>query len=201
MTRDTGLAAAILLGGRARRLGGVDKSALLVDGVPILTRTLAILRSLTDAVFAVGDRYGAAAAAGLAVVDDELPDSGPLGAVYTAIVRSPCERTLVVACDMPYLTPEFLRHLVSLSAGAAAVMPRSAHGYEPLCAIYVRGNAPSIRQRLEAGERRTASAPDGAPFVEVGPEEIAAFDPHGLLFVNVNTAHDYEQALRPRSGR
>jgi molybdopterin-guanine dinucleotide biosynthesis protein A len=201
---DDCVAGAILLGGSARRFGGVDKSALLVDGVPILTRLVETLRPVTSTVFAVGDRYGAAAAAGLPIVEDDLPDGGPLGAIYTAIVRSPCERTVVVACDMPYLTPQFVSHLVSLSSHHSevrAVMPRSARGYEPLCAVYVRNNAASIRQRLDAGERRTAAPPDGAPFVEVGPEEIVTFDPHGLLFVNVNTAHDYERALRPRPGR
>jgi GTP:adenosylcobinamide-phosphate guanylyltransferase len=29
---------------------------------------------------------------------------------------------------------------------------------------------------------------------EVGPEALTAYDPDGLLFVNVNTPHDYERA-------
>ena len=29
---------------------------------------------------------------------------------------------------------------------------------------------------------------------EVGPEELATYDPDGLMFVNVNTPHDYERA-------
>ena len=28
----------------------------------------------------------------------------------------------------------------------------------------------------------------------MGPETLAAYDPDGLLFVNVNTPHDYERA-------
>ena len=38
--------------------------------------------------------------------------------------------------------------------------------------------------------------PEEVHVVEVGPEVVAAYDPHGLLFVNVNTPHDYERALR-----
>ena len=188
------LAAAILLGGRARRFGGTDKSALLIDGEPILVRTVRLLHQLTPYVFAVGDAHGSATAAGLRVVPDEIPDAGALGGIYTAIQASPCERTLVVGCDMPFLSETFLAHLARVDADV--VMPRSPHGYEPLCAIYARAAAPGIRARLERGERHAARAPEHVRFVEVGPEEIAAYDPHGLLFVNVNTPHDYERARR-----
>jgi hypothetical protein len=30
----------------------------------------------------------------------------------------------------------------------------------------------------------------------IGPEALASFDPHGLLFVNINTPHDDERAQR-----
>ena len=193
------LAAAILVGGRARRFGGTDKSALLIDGETILERTAKLLHQLTPYVFAVGDTHGSAAAAGLRVVADTIPDAGALGGIYTAIQESPCERTLVVGCDMPFLSEAFLAHLASVDADV--VMPRSRHGYEPLCAIYGRAAAPGIRARLERGERHAARAPENVRLVEVGPEEIATYDPHGLLFVNVNTPHDYERARRMSAKR
>ena len=194
------LAAAILFGGHARRLGGIDKSALAIGGEEtILERLLAVLRPLTPHLFAVGDRFGAAAAAGLTVVEDAVADAGALGGIYTAILRSPCERTLVVGCDMPFLTGAFLARLVALSDNSgtpSVVMPRSAAGYEPLCAIYPRESAAPILERLERGERQAARPPEGVQLIEVGPGEVALHDPHGLLFVNVNTPHDYEQARR-----
>jgi molybdopterin-guanine dinucleotide biosynthesis protein A len=197
MSEQRCLAAAILAGGRARRLGEIDKSALTIDGVSIMARLLGVLESITPHVFAVGDQYGAAAAAGLRVVQDEIPDGGPLGGIYTAIVHSPCDRTLIVGCDMPFLTGRFLTHLMQRSQ-TLSVMPRTARGYEPLCAIYTRESAAAIRDRLDRGERQAACLPGTVQVIEVGPEELAAFDPDGLLFVNVNTPHDYAQA---RSGQ
>jgi molybdopterin-guanine dinucleotide biosynthesis protein A len=191
------LAAAILAGGRARRLGEIDKSALLIDGVSIMARLLTVLRRITPDVFAVGDRYGAAAAAGLRTFPDIVPGCGVLGGIYTAIVNARCDRILVTGCDMPYLSEPFLRHLVQLSdagQGDAVVMPRTAQGYEPLCAIYSRASATGIRERLDRGEREAALPPSGVRMIEVSPDELAAFDPRGLLFVNVNTPHDYAQA-------
>jgi molybdopterin-guanine dinucleotide biosynthesis protein A len=107
---------------------------------------------------------------------------------------------------MPFLTEPFLRHLVergqtgvgprSEPGTTTSVIPRTTRGYEPLCAIYARESAVPIRARLDRGERQAALPPDGVQVIEVGPEELAAYDPHGLLFVNVNTPHDYAQARR-----
>ncbi len=90
---------------------------------------------------------------GLSVVIDEFPDRGALGGIYTAIVRSPHERTLVVACDMPFLDERFLAHMAALDADL--VIPRSNRGYEPLCAIYSRTCAAPIRERIDS--RRAGS--------------------------------------------
>ena len=48
-------------------------------------------------------------ARGLTVVPDDIPGMGALGGIYTAIVHSPCDRTLVVACDMPFLSADVPR--------------------------------------------------------------------------------------------
>jgi molybdopterin-guanine dinucleotide biosynthesis protein A len=137
--------------------------------------------------------------AALEVVRDEFPDHGALGGIYTAIVSSPHERTLVVACDMPFLSLA----LVQLMAGIDAdlVIPRTARGYEPLCAIYGRACRNSIRERLRRGELEAARLPEGVRVAEVGPQTLAAYDPDGLLFVNVNTPHDYERAKEVLEGR
>ena len=202
MSTDDGcVAAAILAGGRARRFGEIDKSGLPFGGVPIIDRLLDVLRRVSPHVFAVGDRYGAAEAAGLRVFGDDVPDAGALGGICTALNHSPCERTLVVGCDMPFLTEAFLNHLVRRSEAVPssqplAVVPRTERGLEPLCAIYTRAAAPPILARLQRGEREAAMATEGVQLIEVGPEEIAEYDPHGLLFVNVNTPDDYAQARR-----
>jgi molybdopterin-guanine dinucleotide biosynthesis protein A len=193
MSNDPTLAVAILAGGRARRFGRVDKSGLTLGGRSIFDRLLAAVRPVTPHVFAVGDRHGAAARAGLDVVTDLIPGAGSLGAIYTAIVCSPAERTLVLGCDMPFVTTAFIERLASVG-DADIVLPRTMDGYQPLCAIYGRICAASIRRRLDRGERHAAVRPVGVRVAEIGPGELAAYDPDGLLFVNVNTPHDYAQA-------
>jgi molybdenum cofactor guanylyltransferase len=192
MTR-TAVAAAILAGGQARRFGGAIKSMLPIAGVPILARQLEALRRVADPIFIVAADAAPFAWTGLETQPDIVPRCGPLGGIYTALTRSPHARTLVVAGDMPWLAPALLDRLVQPS-DADVVIPRSARGYEPLCAVYASRCAEPIRRRLERGAWRAAELLEDVQVEEIGPEMLAVYDPHGLLFLNVNTPHDYERA-------
>ena len=185
------LAAAILIGGRASRMGGVRKALLTLGGRPIIDRQLDVLRDLASPVFLVASAE-TPADVNLALVRDEFPDHGSLGGIYTAIARSPHDRTLVVGCDLPFLNRALLEHMAGVDADL--VIPRTTRGYEPLCAVYSRACLDSIRGRLMRRELEASRLPDSVRVVEVGPEVLAAYDPDDLLFVNVNTPHDYERA-------
>ncbi|HKB49081.1 MAG TPA: NTP transferase domain-containing protein, partial [Ktedonobacterales bacterium] len=65
--------AAILAGGDARRFGGRDKSALVVEGRPILERQLAMLASVANGVRVIRRE------------DDLVPGCGPLGGLHAAL--------------------------------------------------------------------------------------------------------------------
>lgn len=186
MDKDGELAAAILAGGRARRMDGVNKGTLVVGRAAIIDRQLETLGAIARDIFVVGRSDIAWTSRGLRVVPDEIRDAGPLGGIYTAIVRSPCERTLVVACDMPFLSSAFLRELAAVK-DADLVIPRHARGYEPLCAIYSRACADDIRERLARGLNEASRLPAGMRVTEVDVDNEA-------FFVNVNTPHDYERA-------
>jgi molybdenum cofactor guanylyltransferase len=193
MVSQKPLAAAILAGGRARRMGGADKAALEVGGRSILERQMEILSGLTQDIFVVG-RAPAALPPGLRVVADRIEGAGTLGGIYTAIVESPCERTLVLGCDMPFVTRALLERLAAEEADV--VMPRTAGGYEPLCAIYTKACAEGIRERIEHGDLRASVPPAGVRLVELGPDVLAALDPRGAALTNVNTPDDHAHARR-----
>lgn len=185
-------AAAIIAGGSARRLGGAIKAFLVVGGERIVERQLRVLQGLADPVFVVGGDPAPFGSVGLDVVPDVVPDAGALGGIYTAIVSSPRERTIVLASDLPFVSRRLLERLVE--SPADVVMPRSARGYEPLCALYTRACAEAIRHRIDRGERHAGVLPDGVRVEVIESQALMAYDPDGLAFVNVNTPHDYERA-------
>jgi molybdopterin-guanine dinucleotide biosynthesis protein A len=186
MSTESDLAAAILAGGRARRFDGVNKGTLVIGRTAIIDRQLETLRQVAREIFVVGREDPEWTTRGLPVVPDEIPGAGPLGGIYTAIVRSPRDRTLVVACDMPFLSGALLHRLAAVQ-DADVVIPRHAKGYEPLCAIYSRACAEDIRDRLARGINEASRLPAGVRVTELDIDE-------GTFFVNVNTPHDYERA-------
>ena len=201
------LSAAILVGGRARRMHGLDKSTLDVDGLPILERQLAVLRQLTDDLLIVtragaprdGDssqgRSEPFARPGVRIVSDEISDAGPLGGIHAALVNAHAPVTLVVAGDMPFLSLEFLRHLAARVEGVDVAVPRTPDGYHPLCAAYAQTARPFVERQLARGVLKVSALFSmDLRVAELGPAELAAFDPEGRMLSNVNTPHDYRQA-------
>lgn len=183
--------AAILAGGQSRRLSGVDKSALAVGESRIIDRQLAVLRTVASEIVIVASDGGRFSEHGLPVLPDLHPGTGPLGAIHTALVSSSTPQTLIVACDLPFLDAAFLRHVIDLGRQFDAVVPRTASGYQPLCAVYARTCIAPIQRRLLAGHRKVTGFYEDVRVREVDHEELAAFDPHGMLFHNVNTPEDY----------
>lgn len=201
--------AAILAGGEARRLGRIDKSALVVGTASILDRQLSVLRGLTPHILiVVSDRSRVRAGVpppklgegglGLArVVVDRVAGAGALGGLYTALMEAPTDQVLVIGCDMPFLDAPFLSYLMERGRDADAAMPRNEHGRHPLCASYARRTAEHFRGCIEAGDLRVGEALRGLTVLELGPDELAPFDRDGRLLLNINTPDDYARA---RSG-
>lgn len=133
-------------------------------------------------------------------IADDWPGAGPLGGIATALRASESPWSLIVACDLPYLRRDWLEFLVERAAGVAAnaeaVMAMSERGAEPLCAMYHKRCAPAIRMALERGTRKVTDGLAGLRVAEIGREEWKAFDSHGLLFKNMNSPEDYEEARR-----
>ena len=202
--RDRGMwSAAILAGGHARRLGGRNKAALHIGSSAILERQLTLLRPLIDRILIVADDAAPFRAFDVPVVGDLKPRTGALGGLYTAIQAAATSRTLVLACDLPFLTTPFLSRLMAEAPLADVVLPHSADGFQPLCAAYSARAGEVFGARLEAGVRKVTDAifgTDGLIVRELTSSELAPYDPHGTLFFNVNTPEDYARAVGLEAG-
>jgi molybdenum cofactor guanylyltransferase len=190
------ISAAILAGGRALRFGGADKASLVVGGSRIIERQLAALSTLTDDIRIVSndpDRY---AALGVRVIPDRIPNAGPLGGIHAALVDAVHHAVIVMACDLPFVPPALLEALVETfeSAGEVdAVVPRSARGLEPLCALYAARCAELARQRLERGDLAVRGLLEDVNYAELRTEVLAACGGE-TVFLNINTPHDHQRA-------
>jgi molybdopterin-guanine dinucleotide biosynthesis protein A len=162
-------------------------------------RQLAALRAagVDDPLMIAGPDHARYELPGVRVMPDRIPGAGALGGLVTAIAESRSETTIVLACDLPFVTAGFLRFLWEECRGFDVALPRTEDGYHPLCACWSRGARAELERRAAAGLRRIIDALSALRVREIGPGEVARFDrPAGTLLFNVNTAHDYERALQ-----
>jgi molybdopterin-guanine dinucleotide biosynthesis protein A len=201
MTKFDQVNAFVLSGGSSSRMGQ-DKSLLTLAGQPLLLRTANLLVPLVGSVTVIGDP-ACYASLGLAVVPDDTPSLGPLGGIATALRITRTEWNLVVGCDMPYLTAGWLAFLISraLASRADAILPDSAPGPEPLCAMYHARCAPVISAALARGVRKVTDGLAGAVVEKLATKEWKEFDSDGSLFKNMNSPADYAEARARIEGK
>jgi molybdopterin-guanine dinucleotide biosynthesis protein A len=187
--------AAILAGGRASRFGGADKSSLLVDGTRIVDRQRAALSTVAKEILIIGHDPARYAGLGVAVIGDVVAGAGPIGGIYTALLSAQHPWVIALACDLPFVSAP-LFELLARATGrdVDAVVPRSAFGLEPLCAIYARSVAAVFKRRLDGGARRLGDVLEQLRVREITADRLAGLDEDGRLFENVNTPHDYARA-------
>lgn len=180
---------AIIAGGQGRRLSGVPKGLLEVEGRTVLARMLA-LAPLFGEVLLVANSPEPYARYELRTVADVVPDKGAPGGVHAALSSSRTPWVVAVACDMPFISTDVLRVLLDARGDDVdAVCFESGGRVEPLLAVYRAALArvwratlsedPSLRQLLSRFRARLL--PESA---------LRAVDPSLRSLVNVNTPQD-----------
>ena len=191
---SSGVSLALQAGGASRRMGGDKASTSFVDGT-LLEWVRDMAAPAFDHVFIVANEPAKFRHVGLPVVTDALQVRGSAVGVYTAILASPTDRVLCLACDMPFVTPDVLRRLVEGSTGYDVFVPRHDPYFQPLCAVYAKSAADAFEPFLAEGGRRIYSVYEqvNTGYLEVGDGRFG--DPDDL-FMNVNTPADLEVARR-----
>jgi molybdopterin-guanine dinucleotide biosynthesis protein A len=112
---DQEYAAIVLAGGAGRRLGGVDKAAIDIDGSTLLDRALAAVNQ-ADRIVVVGPTRPLSD--GVVATQEQPPGGGPVAAVAAGLVAmsefgdNQPEIVVVLACDMPFVDAGAVERLV-----------------------------------------------------------------------------------------
>ena len=184
----------ILVGGKSRRMGR-DKALLEFHGRPLFEQVLELFRESFAHVLLAGDRGERFESYGLPLLPDLVPGSS-LGGIYTALAAAQTEWIFVASCDLPFPSRTILAHLCSLRDACDAVVPKTEHGYEPLFALYSRRCLEPVKELLDRGECCAYAWYPQVRLREVGPAQLAALDPEGRAFINLNTPEDLEKNRR-----
>jgi molybdopterin-guanine dinucleotide biosynthesis protein A len=175
----------VLVGGRSSRMGQ-DKALLPFRGRTLVEHVAGEVRRTAGGVSLIGDA-AIYSYLGFPVIQDSYPGRGPLSGIHAALNGSHAEWHLVVACDMPELTAEFLQSLAARAAqsGADAVIPAGPAGRpEPLCAAYHRRCLAAVENALGRDIRKVM---DALVDLEVELWHV----PESKYFHNLNTRQEW----------
>jgi len=183
--------AAILSGGYSRRMDGINKSLLKINKTSIITRTVNVLKNITDSIIIATntpDDY-LRMFTGVDFTEDIIPHKGPLSGIHAVLKQSGKRDVFVCASDMPYIEPQIIISMYNFftKISCKVLVPAYNQFIEPLFAFY----SGDIFKELE---KYMLSQPNPAVhgfintvdacYYRVGKDQLKTF-------TNINTLEDY----------
>ncbi len=189
---ETPITISILAGGKSSRMGR-DKAFVPFNGRPLIQTIIDTLSGLGDELMIISNTPADYAQFGLPLFSDRYMDHGSLGGLHTAVYHAAHPHALIVACDMPYLNRDLLRHLISLRHEADIVVPRWTRFPEPLHAVYSKSCLPAIEKKLSAEQLKIIRFYEEMNVRYVDREEIERVGGNGRSFANINTPQELQR--------
>lgn len=203
MQRPAPIIGAVLAGGQARRLGGIDKGLVEIGGRPLVAWILDGLTPQVDALLINAnrneDRYRQY---GVPVVRDRLPShQGPLAGIAAVLAQVPSGgAALTVPCDSPSLPADLASRLsAALEAGDGDLaVAHDGERLQPIHALVPAAVLPALEAFLARGGRKVE--------VWLAEQRVAVvdFSDRRDCFLNLNLPEDLERVApllaRPGQG-
>ena len=196
-------AALVLAGGRSTRFGDRDKAVAELAGTPMIRRVVdriagvvdeVVINCRADQVDGIADAFDDSEFSPEFAIDRD-PDEGPMAGIARGLEAVAAEYTFVVACDMPFVDPDFAAFLFERAVGHDAAVPRPDEWYQTTQAVYrTEPMAAACRRALDRGDHRIVVPLNDLDEVVVGADEIERVATPET-FENVNTREEFATAV------
>ena len=182
------IGAVILAGGKSSRMGGFDKALIELEGSTYLERIAAELSFFSERILS-GSSPKLAEKIGFKHVPDIIPEKGPMGGIYSALISCESSALFFAACDMPYFRGDLAKFLESHFTNAYdCIIFRDTFGrIQPLCGIYNKSCISTIESLLNEDSLKMSELVEklNAKIIQA-PEDRFSID----LFKNINRKED-----------
>jgi len=186
----------ILADGKNPKLGG-NKGTELIGGVPVIERVVKALTSITSRILLVtgGDTITFSTVKGVEVINDNHGIKRPLTGIYTGLCCSRSKANIVVTCDMPFLNPALLEHMVKILPSFEAIVPRWPNMQkEPLHAVYSLACIQTMKKHIDTNRYSIIHVLEEMHVLHLNKRGFAEFDPDFYSFLNINDQADIDLA-------
>lgn len=187
------VSAAILVGGKSRRFG-TDKALLRIGDKWMVDTLSDELKKLFGNVFLISDRSDKFDFFEDAVIKDVVPDKGPLGGLYTALLNTSSEYVFLCACDLMLLNKDVISYMLQRLNSQDVLIPIHDGKIEPTAAFYSRNCLSYAAKSLDSGNLNIRSFFDRINVEFINFEDVFSYNTIEDCFFNINTKVDWKNA-------
>jgi len=178
----------VLAGGLGRRMGGIDKGLVELDGRPMVSHVIERLAPQVDTLLINAnqntDRY---AAFGHPVVPDRIGGfAGPLAGLHAGLTAATTPLVVTVPCDSPFLPRDLVARLRNAldADGVQLAVAKTGQQAQPVFSLVRRDVLDDLSAFLTIGGRKIDAWYARLAVVEV------SFDDEAAAFANINTREE-----------
>ena len=166
-------AAGILAGGKSSRMGK-NKASLTWNGDTFLHTLIDACRDFPEIYVSVDDREKYRDLS-CTLVEDEEKEYGPLEGIYQVLKQMDAPYAVMLATDMPMISREFLKALVSNITGEEDCLVLRREGRpQPLCSVYAKKDSACC------GAYAQKPGAQARTFVSAGQYTVSGFGGAGI---------------------
>jgi molybdopterin-guanine dinucleotide biosynthesis protein A len=185
----------ILAGGLSTRFFGRNKAFLEVGGRRIIDHLYGLFRPMFDEIIIVTNHPWLYLEFDAHLASDIFPVRSSLTGIHAGLFYAGNPFIFAAACDTPFLEEPLVRSILArIKPHAGIVIPETAKGLEPLCAVYAKPCLPVMERRIRSERFKIQGLFKSLPVVRVPEEELREADPDLRSFYNVNTPSDLAKA-------
>ncbi|HEU5339082.1 MAG TPA: molybdenum cofactor guanylyltransferase MobA [Sulfuricaulis sp.] len=148
----------ILAGGRARRMGGIDKGLILLNGRPMVEYVITAMRTEVNKLMINANRHlEQYAAFGCPVIPDIMNGYlGPLAGIASGMHASSTPYIVTAPCDSPLIASNLVQRLYETLTreGADISVAHDGERMHPVFALIRRDLLPNLLDFLDTGQRK-----------------------------------------------
>jgi molybdopterin-guanine dinucleotide biosynthesis protein A len=181
---------------------GRDKAEIPWGSGTLLSHAVEVMSKVVSEAFILGSPQ--VESSPVKAIPDEFPGCGPLAGIHAALKHSTTKWNLLLAVDVPLVSPGLLAFIAAKSdkSPAVAIVPRIEGRLQPLCAAYHRSFLPEIERAIVNDdlsihrllERHGTGIMEKNNAVQIIEEdEIVAQGFQPEMLTNVNTPEDLER--------
>ena len=185
----------ILSGGLNTRFDGKNKAFVSIGGRRIIDRLLEVFSDLFDDIILVTNHPDQFLQWDLTIVTDIIDLRSSLTGIHTGLFYMKNPYAFFSACDTPFLKKELVEILVEqIEQKLDIIMPQTAAGFEPLCAIYSKRCLKPAEDHLRANKVKIQWAFRSNRIKHIPENQLRTVDPELRSFLNINTPPDLARA-------